>query len=341
MLLVILLAVAGCTGTMSGATTTDGGTESQSESSSAATSGTEAPQHEATPMGGAPEAAESEATEPEPAKPAPDAEDSADPAAADDESSEAPPDRGEPAAEAPSPVAAGCGMQAQGTNQFERYTIEVGGEAREYFLRIPRSYDPERRYPLVFRFHGSGGDGSSGGLDIEQSSRDNAIIASPSGRGGRWSFQRSGADVALFDALLAQLSDTLCVDRARVFAYGFSAGGTFANLLACVRSEQLRAVTAVSAGTRASDCGGPVAAMIIHGKQDEVVVIAEGEAARDQYLQLNGCSDESAPAPPAPCMAYTGCEADAPVMFCPTESPHNPQGAFSGPAAWTFFSGLN
>ena len=240
----------------------------------------------------------------------------------------------------PAARSTGCGEAAAGTNQFERDTISSDGQEREYYLRIPKNYDPQRAYPLVFRFHGSGGNGISGGLDIEASSRDDALIVSPSGLNERWSFRAEGPDVVLFDTLLRELSATLCIDQRRVFTYGFSAGATFANLLACTRSEWVRGVVAVSGGTRADNCGGPVAAMIIHGKNDEVVVPAEGEAARDQYLALSGCGTENAPQEPEPCVAYAGCDDSAPVMYCATNSGHNPQGAFSGPAAWNFFSDL-
>src|SRR5204862_4895290 len=128
----------------------------------------------------------------------------------------------------------------------------------------------------------------SGGLEIEGPAGEEAVIVSPSGVDGRWVVDAAGADVALFDDLLRTLGDELCLDPARVFSYGFSAGARMTTLLACIRGTQLRGVAPVAGTLAGEGCAGPVAAWVVHGTADEVNAVALGAAARDRYVQING-----------------------------------------------------
>jgi len=261
------------------------------------------------------------------------------------------PDRPAPLAAppAPAPVAAapargrsaGCGKPAAGTGSYVRRTITIRDVEREYFLWLPAAYDANRAYPIVFRWHGAGGNGTSGGLPIEDAAHGDAIVASPSGVRGRWDLRPDGVDVALFDALLNGLGAELCLDETRVFSYGFSMGGMMSNLLGCVRAGVVRAVAPVAGAPPRAECTGQVAAWIVHSPEDGAVDIARGRAARDAYLQRNGCdAAATAATAPAPCVRYDGCAAGFPVIWCETSGPHNPLGSFSAPGAWQFFSAL-
>ena len=190
-------------------------------------------------------------------------------------------------------MSAGCGMAASGTSSYVRQTITVQGTQREYFLYIPSTYDPGHPYPIVFRWHGSGGNGTSGGLEIEAASKEKAIIASPSGLNGDWDFSPTGVDVQLFDALLAALESRYCIDTNRVFSYGFSDGAGFTNLLGCVRSPTVRAVAPVEGWAPQTKCNGPVAAWITHSIDDTVITIDRGMAALDLFTMLDGCGSTS------------------------------------------------
>jgi poly(3-hydroxybutyrate) depolymerase len=235
---------------------------------------------------------------------------------------------------------AGCGMSQSGTSTYVHATITVGGTSRDYFIYVPKTYSASRAYPLIFRWHGSGGDGTSGGLEIEAASKEDAIIASPSGLNGTWSLSQTGVDVALFDALLTDLSGRYCVDTSRVFSYGFSTGGGFTNLLGCVRSNVLRAVAPVEGTAPLKTCGGPMAAWITQSPDDTVVTPAQGAAARDLFLSLDGCGTTTTAVTPSPCVRYQGCQTGVPVDWCLTSGPHSPQGDFTGPGAWAFFNAL-
>jgi polyhydroxybutyrate depolymerase len=235
---------------------------------------------------------------------------------------------------------AGCGRAATGSGRYVRRSITVAGVEREYFLWVPATYRPERAYPLIFRWHGTGGNGLSGGLEVEAHAGDDAIIVSPTGVDGRWVAEPGSPDVALFERLLAEVSQTLCLDPGRVFSYGFSAGARLTNLLACIRGTLLRGIASVAGPPAGDACASPVAAWLVHGMADPVVPIAAGAAARDRYLTIDGCSPRAVPASPAPCVAYEGCATGYPVVWCARPGGHDPMGSFTAGGAWRFFAAL-
>lgn len=236
----------------------------------------------------------------------------------------------------------GCGRPASGAGAFVARTIVVRGVSRTYHLRVPTAYDPARAYPIVFKWHGAGGDGLSGGLGIEWVAGDDAIIVSGDGVGGFWDLDPAGSDVDLFDAMLAEVSGELCVDDSQVYSYGFSRGGGMTNLLACVRSGVLRGAASV-AGLQiwgSASCGGPVATFLLHDSGDGAVPISHGVATRDRMVTANGCGATTTPTSPSPCVRYDGCAAD-PVVWCETTGyGHNIRGDFAPQAAWDFFRTL-
>ena len=149
----------------------------------------------------------------------------------------------------------GCGALQQNTllkhtGNFMPRTIQVLDQARRYHLRVPSDYDPSRAYSLIFRWHGAGGNGLSGGLNIEYSAKNDAIIVSADGMNNVWDVKTGSADLAFFDNMLQTISSQYCIDNKRIFSYGFSVGGSFSNLLACERSDVLRASAAVASGLR-------------------------------------------------------------------------------------------
>ena len=249
---------------------------------------------------------------------------------------------GGPRASAATPVlgrSTGCGNNVTGTGDFARTTIRVLDRNRTYYLRLPRTYDPNRAYPLVFRWHGSGGDGLSGGLGIEFNSGNDAIVVGADGLNKDWVIGTRAHDLALFDAMLDAVSKRYCIDRDRVFSYGFSMGGFFTTYLACVRGDVLRASAAVAGGRWSGTCKGKVAAWFVHDTDDKAVPIAQGKEARDWVLASNGCSTDTLDEGKS-CVRYKGCGA-GPVVWCQSSGiGHSPRGEFAPPRVWKFFSEL-
>lgn len=246
----------------------------------------------------------------------------------------------------------GCGLPYTGDPVVEGQ-IDVDGVARTFVLSVPEGYDPSVPTPLVFAWHGLGGNGNLARLyfGVEQSSAGAAIFVYPDGLaqasfGGStgWDLLPSGGDVAYFDALLAELDTGLCIDHERLFSTGHSFGGYFSNALGCFRADVLRAIAPVAGGPPLGACqDARVAAWITHGSLDGVVPFDQGQSARDALLGRNACSDTTVEVPPEPCVTYDGCDADHPVVWCAhdlADQDGHSWPPFAADAIWTFFAGL-
>lgn len=245
-----------------------------------------------------------------------------------------------------------CGQPPPFTGLMPQ-TIEAAGLQRDYDLAIPADYDPSEHYPLVFAWHGRGGSGELARLyfKIEEAAQGQAIVVYPDGlplpemdNQTGWDLSPEGEDVALFDAILADVSARLCVDPARVFSAGHSFGGFMSNAIGCARAGVVRAIAPVAGGGPYFSCvPEQVAVWLTHGQSDSTVPFSEGEASRDRWVAANHCQVGAEPVEPAPCTAYTGCDAAFPVHWCPHDEPGLGGHAWpdwAGAAIWAFFAGL-
>jgi polyhydroxybutyrate depolymerase len=167
--------------------------------------------------------------------------------------------------------------------------IDVAGRRREFLLHLPSGYDRSRRVPLVLAFHGSSASASV--IERETSLDDAAdslgfIVAYPEGlhRGWnigeccRYSFKEHVSDIAFVSSLITHLERGLGVDSTRVYATGYSDGGTLSMLLACSLPNQIAAVGTVS-GTLfdplpTCDIPRPIPVVVIHGTGDTHILYA-------------------------------------------------------------------
>lgn len=231
---------------------------------------------------------------------------------------------------------AGCGIEQTGSTKFKPKQLTIQGQTRTYHLRVPLYYNPERAYPVIFLFHGYGGNGLSGGLGIEHHAKGNALIIGADGLNNQWSQATTENDLLFFDSMLETISTEYCVDKSRVFSYGFSMGGYFTNLLACERGDVLRASASIAGGPRGDACKGKVAAWFLHDTDDKAINIAQGIAARDKAIASNGCSQETIEVENG-CLQYQGCQ-DAPVVWCQTTGfGHDIRGDVAPARVWQFF----
>lgn len=234
---------------------------------------------------------------------------------------------------------AGCEIANKGTGKFITMNIRAANQDRTYHLLVPKTYDASRAYPLIFRWHGAGGNGLSGGLDIESSAKEDAIIVSADGINNFWKPYVDSPDLALFDGMLEAVSNQYCIDNHRIFSYGFSVGGSFSNLLACERGDVLRASAAVASGIFSNACKGRVASWLLHDIDDDVVPIAKGKEALERAITANGCttntiSDDNG------CTRYQGCDTN-PVVWCESKGfGHNIRGEYAPAQVWNFFQTL-
>ncbi|MCU1229157.1 MAG: hypothetical protein JWO97_2041 [Acidobacteria bacterium] len=129
------------------------------------------------------------------------------------------------------------------------------GEQREYLLYVPRRYDRTKPTPLVISMHGAGGSPTQQ-MNLTEwnqlADREGFIVVYPSGLGGAgprvW---RVGSDFAKDVRFIAEIIDKLeasyNIDRARIYANGFSNGGGMAFVLSCTMSDRIAAVGMVGA----------------------------------------------------------------------------------------------
>jgi polyhydroxybutyrate depolymerase len=243
---------------------------------------------------------------------------------------------------APTPLrpGPGCGGAAQTGGKFVSQQLSVDARTRTYHMRLPDGYQPGRPYPLVFRFHGYSGDGLSGGLAIERVAARDAIVVGPDGLNSNWTQASEADDLRFFDALYESVSRRYCVDLARVYAYGFSAGGGFTNLLSCRRADKLRAIAVIAGFDRGRErCGGPVAAWYQHDHTDPKVPYGDGERARDRMRTRNRCAARKRAE--GDCVHYEGCSAA--VVWCATRgngSGHEIDGERAPERVWAFLRSL-
>ena len=232
----------------------------------------------------------------------------------------------------------GCGVPHASAGIFMPFNIDVQNQARTYNLRVPDNYQANHAYPVIFRWHGSGGNGLSGGLGIESIAGKDAIIVAPDGLNQIWRSDK--VDIIFFDHMLETISKQYCIDSKRVFSYGFSVGGFFTNQLACERGDVLRASAAIAGGAQGSDCKGKVARWFLHDLNDNVVPIENGRAARDKAIAINGCT-ASAVNESTGCIRYQSCQS-SPVVWCESKGiGHNIRGDFAPEQVWKFFNSLH
>lgn len=183
-------------------------------------------------------------------------------------------------------VAQDCGPDAP---------CEINGGS--YYLKLPEGDGP---HPVLIWYHGANATGGSihrgGGLQRDFLNRGYALLA-PNGqtRAGRdpnrFFFPgRDGSardDVDFTFAALEHASTRARLDTSRLYAGGFSAGGSMAWLLACEAGDRLSGMVSVAGALRrpnTTECNGLVnlPIMQVHGFADGQVPL-EGRAIRDWH----------------------------------------------------------
>jgi polyhydroxybutyrate depolymerase len=269
---------------------------------------------------------------------------------------------------APVTKSTGCGKPAQAALVPEMYIrLPVPsvaktnkGAVRVYELRLPKSYDMNRPYPVVFEDHGC--DGSIP-FHIEKATGPDSIVVALRAAdnqdnnymGGCFQAGEPGPglnEIPYFDAVVADFEASLCVDTGKLFMEGYSSGSWLTNMLGCMRSNVIRGQGNATGGLPPNIpmnmCQGPIAAMMAHDDTDTDNTIQMGMVARDRIKAINGCSDQTVPyewdvnpATPSTCVEYVGCKPGYPLVWCPTHGKgHSDQVPISTVGFWKFWSAL-
>lgn len=216
----------------------------------------------------------------------------------------------------------GCGKNSSLTKtksveNGDRFTMNVAGLDREYFITLPKNYDNTKPYKLLFAMHCMGSNAEDfvhhyadqdhpspyygqQKLDTE----GNYIFVSPRGDtqepGAMWQAPWRGGDDKdhlFFDQLLTTMEDNYCIDTSRVFVTGFSFGSMFSYSLAEEFQERIRAVVTYAVAdyniyephSSGKEKQLPIAWMNVHGKNDGTCPYKNAiESALPRVLKKNG-----------------------------------------------------
>jgi hypothetical protein len=160
------------------------------------------------------------------------------------------------ATDAGSGLSAGCGttptIASSSYNNGDPISITAASMQRRYILSVPTNYDNTKPYKLVVAFHARDSNDHSvyneHYYDLEPSSNNTTIFVAPNGQQNGAPCTGTGAgdsgcgwpnpndsDLALADAVVAQIEQSFCVDTNHIFATGWSYGASMSEYTACKR----------------------------------------------------------------------------------------------------------
>ena len=166
--------------------------------------------------------------------------------------------------------------------------LEVDGSRRAYRLAVPTT-PPAGEMPLLLVFQG--GDGGDYPFPQEReflalAEAEGVIIARPiaeqlAGNEGAWLLNAdstSRRDLDYVEAVIDDIASRYPVNRARVYATGYSLGSMFTYELACHLSDRFAAIASFAGSMPASASCEPdevVPIMHIHGTDDGIIPYGE------------------------------------------------------------------
>jgi len=274
-------------------------------------------------------------------------------------------------------MSAGCGKAPTiASNQYNNgkpISITAANMQRRYILSVPTNYDNTHPYRLVISFHQRDGNDiqnySWQYYGLQPLSNNTTIFVAPNGQlngapcAGTGNGESScgwpnpnDSDLALADAVVAQVEENFCVDTNRIFATGWSYGGAMSYETACARplgeaNGYIRGVAVYSGSPQIT--AGPcppkkqVAYYASHGTQDNVLQYSGGVSMAQNFATINGCTWADPPQASGShiCTDIKGCASGYPVEFCSFVGPHTPypdtgqsQGSWGPGQAWKFLN---
>jgi hypothetical protein len=264
----------------------------------------------------------------------------------------------------------GCGREPPFTGE-KRVTINVtaaGTGNRDYILRLPGDYDKNHPYPLFFAIHcmnGSADNVAHSETDTRaeyeyfgmwklanpKNGKGTTIFCAPEGISSGWG--QGQRDLEFFRAMIRKFESELCIDQSRIFAMGFSMGGSMSYALACAMPDTMRAIGMLAGGSMSGCDGshrGPVPIFIAHGTADGMCSWPGSGYPQIKDLAARcGCDPMDIPAlvkqnPPADqmrpvCFEYKNCNPGFPCRACIHKGDHTgspgTQGSYGKNNTWT------
>lgn len=179
-------------------------------------------------------------------------------------------------------------------------TIYVDKLERKYNVYVPKSLPADKKFPVVFVFHGGGGTAErmENGLGFNKlADRDHFLVVYPQGVGNNWNDGRETEvlkaqkdkvdDLAFISKIQKALEKEYKIDEKRIFATGASNGGIFSHYVGANLSDKFAAIAPVIGGIadpfhKQFKPEKPVSVFIIQGTEDRLVPYKGGNVARNR-----------------------------------------------------------
>jgi predicted peptidase len=258
-------------------------------------------------------------------------------------------------------MSSGCGkvvMETAGqwTTHDTMVTVDAKFAAqskRRYFTNPPKTYDPNTPWPLTMWGNGCGtgstaegeilmgGPASTKSVQVQLLAYKGCFSAGPDGDNA------NSPELPYFDQVLAEVEAEYCIDKSKVFVSGYSSGAWFTGLMACNRASVIAGVGLAAGGLQLNHdpCTGQTAGIIVRGTGDGGTPEAQTLALVDSLVMRNGCSKTTMPWDPGetafnsgPCLAYQGCQAGFPVVYCAVPGGHTDGGSITSQGFWKFWT---
>jgi len=209
-------------------------------------------------------------------------------------------------------------------------SLTVGGNTYPMVVHAPPGYDGSERLPVVFDFHGLGGDetqmqfisGWAGTGDTE-----GFITDFPGGVDDAWNAgfccSDTTTDVDFVKQAIETLNNQACIDPGRVYASGCSNGGGMSYRLACEAADVIAAIAPVdfdcAVGFSCRDCSPsrPITVVQFRATEDSAVPYTGAQPNFERWGVLNECTGSPAPlAQNSSCQAFPACAEDVQTILC-------------------------
>lgn len=176
--------------------------------------------------------------------------------------------------------------------QVRQQYVQQSGVPIDYLLYLPQRYHRQRKWPLVVFLHGAGARGQDlnrvlrEGLPrlVEQGKRFDFILLSPQCPAGScWSPET-------VVELIERVSDSLSVDRDRVYLTGYSMGGSGVWRTACFDPARFAAIAPLCGGGNVEEAGRlkNIPVWAFHGNKDNIVPLEATQRMVDAVRQCGG-----------------------------------------------------
>ena len=183
-------------------------------------------------------------------------------------------------------------VPAQACGGLEPCAVATG----VYFMSLPKGWDGKSALPTAVFFHGYGGTGEEVMKDeglVNTLSDLGVLLVAPTGDNKGWSYpakiQGPRDDFAFVASVLDDVEKRVPVDHARLFATGFSIGGSMTWYLACLMGERFAAFAPIAGAywePMPQTCpSGPVSMRHIHGVTDKTVPMGGRSLRNGQFKQ--------------------------------------------------------